>query len=216
MSLSVQQILASAIAATVGNALVTKDQTRAAENAAQVQQETANKIIEAQQQATAPYRKAGQQALQQIQDIESDPSSYIKNNELYNTLAAEAERRLLSNRAASGKIGSGGTASELQKQLLTLGNTLTQNKIGQLQDRVRLGANVSADTARGVSSAMAQGADARAAGLIGASNTFAGGYENMINTLLALRGFGNTGYAPGSNNEDKTGAPRVNFAKLNI
>lgn len=129
------------------------------------------------QAAYTPYSQLGSDAVNRIQQIQSDPSAYIKNNPLYTSLAADAERRLLANKAASGKVGSGGTASELQSQMLNIGSGLVNQEISNLQGQAALGYGAAGQ----------QGA-AAAAGTMGRGNAYNNAYQNQINTMLAMSG----------------------------
>lgn len=180
------------IALGIGNQLIAGDQADAAEEAARLQSEAADRAIQTQQTNTAPYRQLGEQAVGQIENIQADRAGYLQNSPFYQSLAADAERRLLANQAAKGKVGSGGTAAALQEQLMTLGSGLINNDINQLQNQASIGGNAAVGAANQVSNLQTQQGNAQAAGTVGASNAYATGYQNQINTLLALKSLNQT------------------------
>ena len=164
---------------TIGNQLSAQSTADAAQKAADAQVAAADRAVGYQQ----PYTELGTNAVSKINEIQADPTAYIQNNPLYNSLAEDAKRRLLANQAAKGKVGSGGTASALQDQLLQLGNGLVQQELGNLRADAGIGQN-----SANVSSNLTTGAgDAAAAGVVGKNNAYTQGYQNQISTLLALR-----------------------------
>lgn len=174
---------------SIGNMLMTNEDAEAAEKAAKLQSNSINNALATQQ----PYQQLGTDAVNKINQIQADPAGYIKNNEFYNTLASDAERRLLANEAAKGKVGSGGTAKALQDQLLMLGNGLVNQEIGRLQTQ----ANTGQGSAAVASNLQTQQGDVNAAGVMGANNAYQKGYENQLNTLLALQNLNKVpSYAP--------------------
>ena len=141
----------------------------------------------------APYNELGTNAAAQIQQIQADPGAYVQNNPFYKSLADDAQRRLLANQAAKGKVGSGGTQAALQDQLLQLGNGLVQQQVGTLQNQVNSGQAAATNT----SNLQTTKGDAQASGVVGAGNALTTGYQNQINTLLALQSLNKTpAYAP--------------------
>lgn len=164
---------------SVGNALMAGSQADAAAEAAKVQARAIDKATATQ----APYNELGTAAAQQIQQIQADPGAYVQNNPFYKSLADDAQQRLLANQAAKGKVGSGGTASALQDQLLQLGNGLVQQQVGTLQNQVNSGQTAATNT----SNLQTGRGDVQASGVIGQNNAMQTGYQNQINTLLALQ-----------------------------
>lgn len=180
------------LALGIGNQLVAGEQAEAAEEAARLQAEAAQRGIDIQQQNSQPYRELGENAVNQINTIQADKAGYIQNNELYQSLAKDAEQRLLANQAAKGKVGSGGTAAALQDQLLQIGNGLVNQEVGQLQSQASIGGNAATGSANQISNLQTQQGAAQAGGVIGAGNAQTSGYQNQINTLLALQGVNKT------------------------
>lgn len=162
----------------VGNQVVAGEAAETAQAAADAQ----NKGLKAAAAQQAPYQQLGKDAVNQINQIQQDPAGYIQNNSFYNTLAADAERRLTAGQAANGKAYSGGTKAELQNQLLQVGNNLVNQDINRLQTQANLGSGA----ATNVSNMNTQMGMNDAAGMIGANNRMSAGYQNQIDTLLAL------------------------------
>ena len=102
-------------------------------------------------------------------------------------MADESQRRLLSNQAARGKVGSGGTAEALQTSLLLLGQDLLNNNISQRMGLTTLGANAAAGQA---SATQASGntivdlitgkGNVLAAGEVGAANARTQGFRTSM------------------------------------
>jgi hypothetical protein len=183
----------------IGNTLLSLNQADAAEEAAKLQAQSVDRAIQTQQQNTAPYRQLGEDAIGRINEIQNDRAGFIQNNELYQSLANDAEQRLLANQAAKGKVGSGGTAAALQEQLLNIGNGLVNQEINQLQGQAGIGANAAVGAGNQISNLQVQQGNAQAAGQIGQANALSSGYQNQINTLLALQSLNKTPvYQPAS------------------
>lgn len=161
----------------IGNQLMAQEGADTAEEAAKRQERMLGKAIQTQ----GPYSEFGQNAIKQINDIQADPAGYIQNNPFYTSLADDAERRLLANQAAKGKVGSGGTKAALQEQLLTIGNGLVQQQVNTLQNQVGTGQTA----ANNISNMQGAIGDVQAAGKVGSYNAINQGYQNTINTILA-------------------------------
>lgn len=168
----------------IGNQLFAQEQADTAEEAARIQSQALNRAIDANQQALAPYQTLGADSVARIQEIQADPVAYIQNNPLYQNLAQDAERRLLANQAARGKVGSGGTAAALQEQLLSIGNGLVNQELSRLQGQAGLGAGAAGDLGDRVDNLLALQGDVNAAGQVGRLGALARGYENQVNTFL--------------------------------
>ena len=128
-------------------------QKDAAERAAQRQEAAALTAQELQQQTTeqirgdlAPFREAGASTIPLLQGAIDDPSSRVLNNPFFQSMAADQEQRLLASAAARGKVGSGGTSDDLQRNLLLLGSQFAQQDITNLQNLTNTGANAAAQT----------------------------------------------------------------------
>lgn len=141
-------------------------------------------------EALSPFREAGAGQLEGISSLVSDPAAqrdFIQNNPFFNTLANRAQRTLFQNQAAKGKLGSGGTAESLQTSLLGLGNQLLNQSITQRMNLATLGANAAAgqstatqQASGGIADLIGQGANAQAAGVVGAANARTGAVDRAI------------------------------------
>lgn len=75
------------------------------------------------------------QAQNRLNQLLTDPSaqaSFIQDNPFYQQMAGDTTNRLMSNAAAQGKAGSGGTAAALQDRLVGMGSDLLNREISQL------------------------------------------------------------------------------------
>lgn len=159
-----------------------------AEDAARKMREASERGMAANTAAMQPYTQLGADATSKIKTIQDDPAAYIRGNELYGSLAEDAERRLLANQAAKGKVGSGGTAAALQDELLRIGTGLVNTEIGNLQGQAGLGANAASQVGNTAYNANVNIGNANAAGIVGANQAMTSQYQNQINTILAMQG----------------------------
>lgn len=191
----------------------------AAEEAAAVQAASADKAIASQERSLAtvrsdlePFRTAGAEQLPQvatgIDDVSglvNDPArqaAFVQDNPFFKALADDAERRIFTNQAARGKVGSGDTAKALQNALLLTGTNLVgqninqrQGVISQRQNLAALGANAAAGTAtatQGINNQIGNlitgAGNAQAAGIVGAQNARNQGASNAANLALGIGG----------------------------
>lgn len=168
--------------------IVGDNNEEAAAEAARLQAQGIKKGIAANTAALSPYTDLGKESAQRIQDIQADPAGYIQNNPLYGSLAADAERRLLANQAAKGKVGSGGTADALQERLLNIGTGLVNTEIGNLQNQVNTGQGAAGQVGSLAYTGNSNIGSTNAAGVIGQNNALNSQYQNQINTILAAQG----------------------------
>ena len=177
----------------VEDKLLGGDTANAAERAARDQSAAGEEALLAQQGVTdqirgdlAPFREAGAAGIPLLSGAINDPSSRVLNNPFFQTMAADQEQRLLASAAARGKVGSGGTGDDLQRNLLLLGNQFAQQDITNLQNLTNTGANAAAQTGSfAQQGATSQGgiiANAQAAGTIGAANARADATNSLIST----------------------------------
>lgn len=176
----------------IGNQLMSEQGAQTAEKAARTQAEGIQQGVAANTAAMQPYTQLGQTAVNQLNTIQADPAGYIQGNPLYQSLASDAERRLLANQAAKGKVGSGGTAAALQENLLNLGTGLINQDLNRYQQQAGMGQNAAANVGQ-MQATGASGAGAvQSAGQIGSYDAYKQGYQNQINTILALQGLQKT------------------------
>lgn len=162
-----------------------REQEKAGLEAMAIQERVSERI----RQDLSPFREAGAEGLPLLSGAINDPSSRVLNNPFFQTMAADQEQRLLASSAARGKVGSGGTGDDLQRNLLLLGNQFAQQDITNLQNLSTIGSNAAAQTGSFMQQgATAQGgilgniANANAAGTIGAANA----RSDATNNLLSL------------------------------
>lgn len=159
-----------------------------------------------------PFRKAGEAQLpglakdvSSLSSLTNDPNqqkSFIENNPFFKLLADDAQSRLFANQAAKGKVGSGETAKALQNSLLLLGQDLLNQDVNRkniaLNQRFNLttlGENAAARqgtatqaTAANIGNLATEGANATAAGIVGAQNAKTAATNTGINTALSVAG----------------------------
>lgn len=175
----------------------------ASRSAAESQEKATKRAIRASERALStvradlqPFREAGAGQLTGLSELISDPEAqrrFVTENPFFESLASDAERRLLSNAAARGKVGSGGTAAALQDALLRLGTGLVGQNVQQRQNLATLGANAAAgqatatqQTGSNVANLITGAGNAQAAGQIGAANARQAGFSNLLNTGLGV------------------------------
>lgn len=79
-----------------------------------------------------PFSDVGLRGLERAEELLNNPlaqAAFIEDNPFFELLADETTNRLLNNKAASGKVGSGGTAKGLQDQLVLLGAELINQNV---------------------------------------------------------------------------------------
>ena len=169
----------------------------AAEKASAAQLKQADKALQAQIAASKqirddlePYRDIGEQANPLLMGAINDPSERVLSNPFFQAMASEQEQRLMSSAAARGKLGSGGTNDDLQRNLLLLGNQFSQQDIGNLTNLSTIGQNSAALTGsqtqqgtNNLTNIMGQAGNAQAAGIIGASNAQSQGASNAMSLI---------------------------------
>lgn len=126
-----------------------------------------------------------------FEGFNTDPGRVI-NNPLFQALASDQEQRLINQQAALGLGGSGGTRSDLNRNLLLLGNqfqqqdignqqqefqnrlSLNQNRFNQLFNVTGLGANAATQNATQGAGIIQGIGNAQSAGIIGRQNAISG------------------------------------------
>ena len=187
----------------------------AAEDAAAIQAAAGTDAIanlrQAQIEAAArqqPFEEFGvQQGVEQLpglfqqqQAAISDPSAVI-NNPFFQAMSRDQEQRLINQRAALGKGGSGGTGDALTRNMLLLGNQFSQQNLGNIQQQIQnrfnaatIGQNAASqtgtqalNTAGNIGGVMGNIANAQAAGVIGQQQAGMQGFQNLmgIGSLVA-------------------------------
>lgn len=135
----------------------------------------------------SPYKDLGGRNIDAYQNLlnPQGQSEYIQGNPLYKALADDAQKRLFSNQAARGKLGSGETAEGLQDALLRTGAGLMQNDRNALLQTINMGqnsaamsGNASQGAASNMSNLLTSNANAQGAAGIASANV---GMQNMTN-----------------------------------
>ena len=169
----------------------------AAEKASALQIEQAKRALQAQIDASkqirddlSPFREAGAEAMPLLAGAINDPSDRVMSNPFFQAMAAEQEQRLMASASARGKLGSGGTNDDLQRNLLLLGNQFAQQDIGSLTNLSTIGQNSAALTgaqtqqgANNLTGIMGQLGNAQAAGAVGQANAQAQGASNAMSLI---------------------------------
>ena len=188
-----------AVAATIYSA---ERSSSASKKASKAQSKSADQSVAFQRESRdiaredlQPFRDFGESQIQPLNNLLENPNSYLQNNPLYDAINNNAKREVFSNRAARGKLGSGGTARELQNRFLANGESLINNQYNRLLGGVSAGqnaaagqANVAQNTGVNVGNTLLQKGNAIAAGKVGSANA----YNNAINQgvgLLSYNGY---------------------------
>ena len=147
-----------------------------------------------------PFAQAGEEGVEGLSALITDPEvqkAFIEQNPFFKSLAQDAQDRLLANQAARGKIGSGGTAAELQNRLLQLGTNLVGQNITQRQNLAQLGLSAAGTQAQaelgfGVPlSGLQTGRGAtEAGGILGAQAARAAGVDQTFDLAGKIFGIG--------------------------
>ncbi len=143
-----------------------------------------------------PFREFGQANLASLQGLLNDPNAqkeFVSNNPFFEALADDAERRIFNQAGAVGKKGSGGTAEALRNSIVLLGNDLVGQQIGRQFNAATLGANAAAgqatstqQTGRSIADLTLQGANAQAAGVVGAANAQTQALQSAADTAVGI------------------------------
>jgi len=149
-----------------------------------------------QELAGMPQITQGQQY--QAPGVPELPGSEMFQNPLLRAIQDDVTKRLFANRAARGKLGSGGTALALQDALaptaLNLGLTQQTRQLGQQQQNIDnlfrlfgMGANVAAGqgsagigASSGIGNALLAGGTAQAGGALGQAAAFGSGLTSLF------------------------------------
>jgi hypothetical protein len=111
----------------------------AAAEAARLQTAAGREGIDVIRGDLAPFREVGTEAanmlMQNIINPQGQDPNDVLNNPFFRSMADQQDNDLLSQRAALGLSGSGGTGDKLQRNLLQLGNQFQQQNISNQQAR---------------------------------------------------------------------------------
>lgn len=141
---------------------------RAAERASRKQAKAGRNAAEMLREASAPFAQMGVDAGNLLSQFINDPSQtgqQILSDPFFRQLAQEQESDILSQRAALGLAGSGGTGDMLQRNLLSLGNQFMQQRFNNLFNTTQMGANAAIGSATGQGNILQNVANVEAAGM---------------------------------------------------
>lgn len=167
--------------------------SNAAKDAAQTQQNAANEGIKIQREIQEnvrgdlqPFREAGTQATNQLLNLINNPQN-ITDNDTFKTLMGEATRNITARNAARGKLNSGDTLTDLTNASFGIGNSVIGDQFNRLYNVAAMGQNAAAqtgtaaqNTGNAISNLLAQGANAKSAGLMAPSIA----NQNLLNQGL--------------------------------
>lgn len=94
-----------------------------------------------------PYAEAGLSSLDEYMKLLLGGVDGLKDDQNFQDLQDLAERKVMSNRATSGLLRSGATASALDDAILQFANQYYGNRLGQLKEGVSLGYNTTGSQA---------------------------------------------------------------------
>jgi len=129
---------------------------------------------------SAPYRQLGQQNIQGLQSLIDNPMGYLQNNPMFDAALNSANVQSGNQAALSGKFNSGGMVNSLFQNYLATGDNLINSQYNRLLSPIQMGQASAANQAAMSSGAITGGANAQAAGLMGAANARSQGVGNMI------------------------------------
>ena len=179
------------------DAITGKSGQRASRDAARQQAESTDKALELTRETRdiarsdlQPFREVGEGTLGRLGKLVTDPRAqvdFIENNPFFDALLSRSRGDIFKNRAARGKLGSGGTLEALDENVLRLGPALLDTETNRLLNLANLGQASAAGQANVSQRAGTQGADlltqqgnALAAGTVGAANARTQGVNNLL------------------------------------
>lgn len=198
-------------AAVVGTSLVSGYvSSRASKKAAQAQAKSADQSIAFQRESRdlarkdlQPFREFGEGQIEPLNKLLSNPTGYLESNPLYKNINNNSQRQIFANKAARGKLGSGGTALELQNRFLANGDGLINSQYNRLLGATSAGqnaaagqANIAQSTGASVGNTLLEKGNAIAAGKVGSANA----WNNAINQGVGLLSYGGYLSKPGTTN----------------
>jgi len=189
-------------------------QAKSADQSIDFQRESRDKSIAFQRESRdlarndlQPFREFGEGQIGPLNKLLSNPNGYLKNNKLFDTINSNSQRQIFANKAARGKLGSGGTALELQNRFLANGEGLINSQYNRLLGATSAGQNAAAgqaniaqntgasigntllNTGASVGETLLQKGNAIAAGKVGSANA----WSNAINQSVGLLSYGGYG-----------------------
>lgn len=136
-----------------------------------------------------PYQQMGTAAIPQYQQMltPQGQQSYLQSNPMFQAAVNNAATQMKGTGAAAGKYNSGGMVNQLFQNYLGQGENFINSQYNRLYNTVGIGQNSAAmqgtntaNSAAQISNLYGQGANAMAAGQIGAANAQAQGTQNLM------------------------------------
>lgn len=144
---------------------------------------------ESMRQDLLPYQQMGTAAIPQYQQMltPQGQQSYLQSNPMFQAAVNNAATQMKGTGAAAGKYNSGGMVNQLFQNYLGQGENFINSQYNRLYNTVGIGQNSAAmqgtntaNSAAQISNLYGQGANAMAAGQIGAANAQAQGTQNLM------------------------------------
>lgn len=144
---------------------------------------------ESMRQDLLPYQQLGTAAIPQYQQMLTPQGqySYLESNPMFQAAVNNAATQMKGTGAATGKYNSGGMVNQLFQNYLGQGENFINSQYNRLYNTVGIGQNSAAmqgtntaNSAAQISNLYGQGANAMAAGQIGAANAQAQGTQNLM------------------------------------
>lgn len=173
-------------------------------HAANVQAASADKAIEFQEETRdlaradlAPFVKFGTGQINPLTQLltPQGQADYLNNNPIFDSALNKLNEATLNNRAARGKLGSGGTLSALQDNYISTALPLISNQQNALFNAVNLGqssaagqSNTALNTGSAISDLFTQKGNAQASGIVGAHAANQQQASNLINLGMGVAG----------------------------
>lgn len=128
----------------------------------------------------SPFRDQGANLAPGLAALLTDTgkqANLLKKDPFFGKIAERTTQQILASQAAKGKAGAGETTDIVQNKLLQLGTSFVNQNIGQRFNLAAIGSNAAAGlgtsetaSASNISELLTQGANARAAGIVGEQN----------------------------------------------
>lgn len=169
----------------VGSITGSGDVADASREGAQIQASAAREAMDLLRGDLEPFREAGQQGLDLLSFLtdQSQRTDFLGNNAIYNAGVENLNQATMNNRAARGKLGSGGTLDALQQNAMIAGLPLLDRQDNSIMNLVNLGQNSAALSGSSSANLLTQAGNAQAAGLVGGANADAQGRSQFLGIL---------------------------------
>ena len=142
----------------------------AATDAAGIQADAAEEARLSGEAMSLPYRQLGQQNIGSLQNLINNSTGYLQDNPMFNAALNSANEQSRRNAALTGTVGSGGMVNSLFQNYLGLGDQFINSQYNRLLNPVKMGQAAAAGQAVNSGNLITGGANALAAGKVGAAN----------------------------------------------